>query len=199
MSVDLWYDLSPAAKQKTYTVLKPALPRTEPVQGKVVYCSCRAWEGGNVSMCQPLPACLHPRSQPQRGHGIHLFHFSCGAAHALEVHGRLGIKRRSVTPNRANKWQMLWNSLSPVTTEGLRGPRYSVSTWKQHPSGTMGNCFPLWSGMELEFLVSPHIHNKNTNRPTMEALNSLSVLHMVWPTRNMQDNMHGLFATKPEY
>lgn len=32
------------------------------------------------------------------------------------------IKRRSVTPNRVNKWQMLWNSLSSVTTEGLKGP-----------------------------------------------------------------------------
>lgn len=93
-----------------------------------------------------LLACLYsvPLLPVQRGHGIHLFHFICGSAHALEVHGRLRIKRRSVTPNRANKWQMLWNSLSPVTTEGLRGPRdYFPHESMQHPNGTMWNRFPL--------------------------------------------------------
>lgn len=44
------------------------------------------------------------------------------------------IRGRSVTPNRVNKWQMLWNSFSSVTTE-------TVSTWKQRPN--MENRFSL--------------------------------------------------------
>lgn len=76
------------------------------------------------------------------------------------------IKRRSVTPNRVNKWQMLWNSLSSVTTEGLKGPgdhfHMKAASQQNH-----GKPLPaLQTGWNWHVLVSAHIHNKNTNRHT---------------------------------
>lgn len=76
---------------------------------------CRAWGGEGQDTCQPTG---RPAAAPERP-------WDPSASFQLRSCTRVRsprIKRRSVTPNRANKWQMLWISLSSVTTEGLKGP-----------------------------------------------------------------------------
>lgn len=94
--------------------------------------------------------------QPQRGRGIHPLRSSCARV------GSPWIKRRSVTPNRVNKWQMLWILLSSVTTEGLKGPRdcfhMKVAFQQNHRKPLPHSA----DWMELGCLVSAH--KKNTNR-----------------------------------
>lgn len=76
------------------------------------------------------------------------------------------IKRRSVAPNRANKWQMLWISLSSVTTEGLKGPR-DCFHMKAASEQNHGKPLPtLRTGWNWD-VWSLHMYtNKNTNRHT---------------------------------
>ena len=67
------------------------------------------------------------------------------------------IKRRSLTPNGSNKWQMLWNSLSAVTTEGLKGPR-DYFHMKAASQQNHGKPLPaLWTGWNWD-VWSPHIY-----------------------------------------
>lgn len=78
--------------------------------------------------------------------------------------GSLRIKRRSVTPNRVNKWQMLWISLSSITTEGLKGPRdcFHMKVASRQNRMKPGSHSANW--MKLGCLVSAH--EKNTIRHT---------------------------------
>lgn len=76
------------------------------------------------------------------------------------------IKRRSVTPNRANKWQMLWNSLSSVTTEGLKEPRDCFHMKKAIPTEPWETAACSADGIELGCFGLCTYTQQNTNRHT---------------------------------
>lgn len=89
------------------------------------------------------------------------------------------IKRRSVTPNRANKWQMLWISLSSVTTEGLKGPRdcfHMKAASQQNHGKLLPTLQTGWNGDVWSF----HIYTTKIQTGIQrQALKGLSVSHMV--------------------
>ena len=121
---------------------------------------CRARGGEGQDTCQ-LPG--RPAAAPERP-------WDPSASFQLRSCTRVRsprIKRRSVTPNRANKWQMLWISLSSVTTERLKGPgdcfHMKAASRQNHgkplPALRTGWNWDVWS-------LSLRTHNKNTNRHT---------------------------------
>lgn len=144
-------------------VVKGSVPRRSVSQ---------AWGREGQDTCQPPAGPL----QPQRGRGIHLLHSSCGRCTRV---GSPRIKRRSVTPNRANKWQMFWISLSSVTTEGLKGPRdcfHMKAASQQNHGKPLPTLQTGWNGDVWSF----HIYTTKIQTGIQrQALNGLSVLHMV--------------------
>lgn len=152
---------------------------------------CQAWGGEGQDACQPRAGPL----QPQRGRGIHLLHSSCGAAHALEVHGLKGdqLHQTGLTNGRCCEFHY------PLSQQRAKGTQRLFPHESGIPAEPWETASHSADWAELGCLVSPHIHKQKYKQAYKGWLWAVYLSCTWFDWTGIWHEMCCLDATEPEH